>query len=166
MTNLTPAVGWDLDSTLADTMHRQPFIDKIRAGRGTWEDYSLMCADDEPVEGAIALMQLMRHHSPELEHVVISGRSRCATALTWDWLRTHDAAPDLLRLRPDGDNTPNGEWKVSQIRALAEERGYEVVLFVEDHPGTARYIREHARIPVLGVNPFYEIPSPDPSRSL
>jgi hypothetical protein len=166
MTNLTPAVGWDLDSTLAGTMHRQPFIDKIRAGAGTWEDYSLMCADDEPVEGAIALMQLMRVYTPELLHIVISGRSQCALGLTWSWLRINRAVPDLIRLRPDGDNTPNGEWKVSQIRALAEERGFEIVLFVEDHPGTAAYIREHAGIPVLGVNPFYEMPSPDPSRNL
>lgn len=148
-------VGWDLDSSLCSTMHRRHLIPKIRAGEATWDDYSMLCVDDPPIEGAVALMRLMKEMDHRVRHVAISGRSARAMRLTNAWADKHRVPLSRIMLRPDGDHTPNGPWKVQCIRKL-EAEGNQVRLFVEDWDETARYVREHTGIPVLGLNPFDE----------
>jgi hypothetical protein len=141
-------VCWDLDSTVRCTMQRRHLIPEIRAGRADWHDYSLLCADDEPVEGAVAVMRLLA--SGHL-NIAVSGTSERALDLTRDWCQRHRVPLDDFILRP-GD-TPNGEFKVAAVRRL-QEAGMDVVLFVEDWKPAARHIREQTGVPVLGVNPF------------
>ncbi len=46
---MNAVVLWDLDSTLANTSHRQHMVPLIKAhteGGPTWEDYSLACTED------------------------------------------------------------------------------------------------------------------------
>lgn len=146
-------IGWDLDSTVASTVHRRYLIPKIRAGEATWDDYSVLCTEDDPIEGSIELMKLMDEMNPWVRHVAISGRSERAMSRTVTWCTDHGAPFFRYMLRPDGDYTPNGEWKVRCIRNL-ESEGYRVRLFFEDWDQTAKYIREHAKVPVVGINPF------------
>lgn len=154
---------WDLDFTLADTAHRQPMVPLIRAKAGpTWEDYSMACTGDEPIEGTIALVQLLSsstytdvdgNRQPYRQYGV-SGRSEAARQLTADWLEKHHVPLDGLFLRPAGDHTPNGRYKVGVIRQLREQ-GVHVALFVEDWAETAQYIREKTGVPVLVVHSDY-----------
>lgn len=146
-------VCWDLDSSLASTIHRRYLIPKILAGEATWDDYSMRCFDDPPIEGAVALMRLLTDLDPEVRHVAVSGRSARAQFLTQQWAVSFAVPLSRYMLRPDGDRTPNGEWKVSCIRQLQAE-GLRVRLFVEDWGPAAAYIREHTGISVLGLNPF------------
>lgn len=148
---MVEVVGWDLDSSVSSTMHRRYLIPEIRAGRKTWHDYSLLCMDDEPIEGAVALMRLMTQMNPRVGHVAISGRSTQATRLTKQWAIRHKVPFSWYMLRPD--DTENGDWKVACIRRL-EAEGHTVRLFVEDLGPAARRIREQTGVPVLGVNPF------------
>ena len=141
---------WDLDSTLRSTMHRRHLIPEIRAGRATWDDYSLLCADDEPIEGAV---EMMRALDARIWNIAVSGCADSALALTREWARRHDVPLDDYLLRPAGNRIPNGEWKVAAIRRL-QDAGLTVRLFVEDWGPAARYIREQTGVPVLGVNPF------------
>lgn len=148
------AVGWDLDSTLCSTMHRRHLIPKIRAGVATWDDYSDLCADDEPLPGAVALCRLL--HSAWHPQYAISGRSERAHEQTVAWLAKHDVPIDEVILRPEGDRTPNETWKVTAINQLRHKRGTEFGLFIEDWGPAAKKITQLTGIPVLGVNPFDE----------
>lgn len=145
-------VCFDLDSTLRSTMHRRHLIPEIRAGRATWDDYSLLAGDDKPIEGAVALLRLLENLT---WNIAVSGTADSALGLTRDWAARHAVPLDDYLLRPAGDRTPNGEWKVSCVRRL-QDAGLTVRLFIEDWGPAAAYIREQTGIPVLGVNPFDE----------
>ncbi len=153
---MTSVVLWDLDSTLANTMHRQPMIPLIKAEAGpTWEDYSMACTDDTPVEGAVTLVRLLSHLEPLVAQYGVSGRSEAARDLTLAWFARHDIPLDGLFLRPAGDHTPNGIYKVGVITQLRDS-GLNVALFVEDWAETAAYIREETGVPVLLVQGDYD----------
>jgi hypothetical protein len=145
------AVGWDLDSTLASTMHRRYLVPEIKAGRATWDDYSDLSSDDAPVAGAVALARLLC--AAGHPQYAISGRSGSARDRTLSWFRLHDVPMDRLILRPAGDRTDNKLFKVRQIHQL-QDQGVKFCLFVEDWQPVAEYITEQTGIPVLGVNPF------------
>lgn len=151
-------VLWDLDSTLANTAHRQHMVPAIKAKQGpTWEDYSMACADDTPVEGTVTLVRLLDWlSSPDkpIRQYGVSGRNEAARDLTLDWFDRHGVPLDGLYLRPDGDHTPNGRYKVNVINQLRDD-GVDVVLFVEDWKETADYIHEMTDVPVLVVQGDY-----------
>jgi predicted secreted acid phosphatase len=149
------AVTFDLDSTIADTLHRQWMVDEIMAkkpGAPTWDDYSMECVDDTPIAGTVALMRMLS--SQGMLIFIVTGRSAAAKTMTRHWLEQNDIPCDALVMRPAGDRTPNGKFKVEKIRYLAE-LDYKVILHVEDSPDIAKYIQEHTGIPVLLVNPAY-----------
>jgi hypothetical protein len=148
------AVGWDLDSTLASTMHRRHLIPEIRAGRATWDEYSDLCPDDEPVAGAVALARML--HDAYHPQYAISGRSARAYDQTVAWLAKHDVPIDHVILRPEGDRTENQVFKMQILNQLRHQRGVEFGLFIEDWAPAAKFIAAYSAIPVLGVNPFDE----------
>jgi hypothetical protein len=112
----------------------------------------MACAGDKPVDGAVALVRLLR--GTGLPQYGVSGRNDSARAATWKWLRDHQVPLDDLFLRADDDFTPNGEFKVGVIERF-RARGVEVVLFVEDWRETADYITEKTGVPVLLVKGDY-----------
>lgn len=146
----TEVVCWDLDSSVRSTVHRRHLLPQIRAGQATWDDYSLLAADDTPIAGSVALMRLLED---EFWNIAVSGASDAAMDLTVDWAAKHNVPLDDFILRPAGDKTDNGVFKVSVIRRL-QEAGLNVLLFVEDWEPAARKIAEETGIPVLGINPF------------
>lgn len=150
--NGTPTVCWDLDSTIRSTLHRRYLLAEIRAGRATWDDYSLLAADDVPIAGAVALLQLL-DQQPDIFNVAVTGASAAARELTEDWCRKHNVPLAEFIMRPAGDGTPNEVFKVAAVRKL-QAAGMDVQLFVEDWEPIARYIAQETGIPVLGVNPF------------
>lgn len=160
---MTKAVLWDLDSTLANTAHRQHMVPLIKAKQGpTWEDYSMACTADTPVEGTVTLVRLLATSTltdtegtrRRFVQYGVSGRSEAARDLTQAWFTRHGVPLDGLYLRPAGDHTPNGRYKVGVIRKL-RDHGIDVVLFVEDWAETAEYIREKTGVPVLVVQGDY-----------
>lgn len=154
------AVGFDLDSTIAYNYHRQwmvPLIMSKTPGAPTWDDYSMMCAYDTPIEGTVALMRAL---SGDYQNWIITGRSDAAREMTEDWLREHDIPYLGLIMRPAGDRTANGKFKVQMIRRLLNDHGIAITLFVEDYPAAAAYITKHTGIPHLLVNPNYPADAP------
>lgn len=146
-----PLMLWDLDSTVCNTAHRHHMAEAIRAGEDvTWDDYSMLCKDDEVIEGSVALMRALDAYG----HVAVSARSSCATRLTKYWFTQNGVPFSAAILRPDGDHTPNGEWKVRVIKAL-RRLGADIRLFFEDWDEAAAVIRSETSIPVVGINPFY-----------
>ncbi len=148
--SLRSAVCFDLDSTLASTVHRRFLVPDIKAGRATWHDYSMFCAKDAPVAGTVALARMLY---PSRLICIVSGRSTRAEDLTREWLSRNDVPFDRVILR--SDDIDNKLFKVNSVRQLQAE-GLSVELFVEDWNEVAAYITEQTGIPVLGVNPFDE----------
>lgn len=143
-------VAWDLDSTVRTTMHRRWMLPEIKSGLLTWDDYSMACAGDSPNPGAVALMRML---GGRYLNIAISGCSEAALDLTVGWAARHRVPLDDYILRPAGDSTPNGEWKVTGVRRL-QDAGLVVRVFLEDWGPAAAYITEHTGVPVFGVNPF------------
>jgi hypothetical protein len=146
-------VCWDLDSTLADTRHRQHMVPLIKAGKGTWLEYSMACADDEPIEGAVALVRFL--HDLGVCQFGVSGRNASAEHATRDWLKRYQVPLDDVFLRPDGDYTENGLFKIRVLGQL-RDRGFDVVLFIDDWQETADIIQAVTPVPVLVVKGVYE----------
>lgn len=138
---MTDIVLVDLDSTLADTRQRRhlcPTVDDTK----TWTDYALGCADDEPIEGVVALIQTL--HSKGIGAVIVSHRDPAAAALTRSWLDGHKI-PYL--------DVCLGVNKVGALRYL-RENGWNVLFAIDDDPDIcATY--ERAGLPVVCVNPRY-----------
>lgn len=149
------AVGWDLDGTVARSAHRKYLIPLIKAGEAEWEDYHALCPKDEPIEGAVALMRLMKAMNPRVQHIAISYRSWTAQDLTWRWVKEHDIPLDRLMLCPhyvthnlDPGAQTSGLWKVQCIRQLRSE-GIDVQVHLEDWLEDAGIITEMTGVPVL-----------------
>jgi hypothetical protein len=146
-----PVYAWDLDSTVASTVHRRHLVEEIRlGGPATWDDYAMLCPDDTPLDGTVALMRELGHRGV---HVVISGRSGLAEALTWQWFEKHDVPVAAALLRIHGDHTPNGEYKSRVLNAM-RRLDITVRLFFEDWSEAAAEIGAKTGIPVVGINPF------------
>jgi len=152
-----PVLCWDLDSTIADTLHRQPMIAKIKAGESTWDDYSLACTDDKLIPGTAWLMDMLRERH---RHFIITGRSEIARELTTEWLGIRGVPWDRLIMRRQGDHRPNAELKIAILRALKTE-SVPVAGFFEDWPEAAARIRsEFPSLPVVVLNPCYPAGAP------
>jgi hypothetical protein len=151
-----PCVVFDLDSTIANTFHRQWMVPLILAGgeeAPTWDDYSILCAEDTPIEGVVTLMRILSAEAGMLIFIV-TGRSAAARDLTHEWLAKHKIPYDALLMRAAGDRTPNGVFKVAMIDQI-RKGGYDPVLALEDWPQAGEYINEHTRVPVVLVNANY-----------
>lgn len=148
--DLKTAVLFDRDSCLSLTRHRWHLSPKADPS-STWDAYNAAAGDDPPNPGVVRAAQLAwPHHQVH----VCSGSGTAAESVTRGWLTRHGVMLDGLRLRPDGDYTPNGLFKVNYILEL-RAAGIEVVLAYEDWGEAALAIEELAGVPVVGVNPFY-----------
>lgn len=153
----TRAVLFDLDSTIANTYHRQHMVPAIRDGKLTWDDYAMACAEDETFPGVVRLATLMWMH---FQVHIVSGRSDVALDLTDRWLRRYGVPFDVLKLRPPGHYESNSEFKISYIREL-KAAGIDASLFVEDWKSTGDEITAATGVPCLIVNPCYPEDAPE-----
>jgi len=128
-------------------------VAQVKEKQATWLEYSLACADDEPIEGAVALVRLL-YRQAVVRQYGVSGRNESARPQTEEWLKRHQVPLDKVFLREDDDYTKNGPYKAKVITGLRES-GVEVVLFVEDWQETADEIRELTGVPVLVVKGLY-----------
>jgi len=152
-----PVLCWDLDSTIADTLHRQHMVPKIKAGESTWDDYSLACSEDKLMPATAWLMSLL---GGQHRHFIITGRSGIARELTVEWLGVRGVQYDRLIMRRHGDHRPNPDLKIAVLRDL-EAEGVKVAGFFEDWPEAAARIRaEFPSLPVVVINPCYPADAP------
>jgi hypothetical protein len=146
------AVGWDLDSTVFDTQHRQHILPLIKEKKVTYSDYSLMCVNDTVLPGRIEMMTAFAQAG--LVNVGVSGRNDIALDQTWEVIRKFSVPLDSLALRPEGDYSPNGVYKVRRIREV-EALGYKFRFFLDDWREAAECITRETGIPVIILDPCY-----------
>ncbi|NBE53410.1 phosphatase domain-containing protein [Streptomyces boluensis] len=119
-----PLAVFDLDNTLADTAHRQHFLEgKPR----DWTGFFAAAPEDPPLADGIALVH---EHAAECEIQYLTGRPERCRADTTDWLDRHGLPAGRIWMRRDNDRRPARHTKLDVLRRLA--RGREVRVLVDD----------------------------------
>lgn len=119
-----PLAVFDLDNTLADTAHRQRFLE--RAPRD-WDAFFAAAPQDPPLAEGVALA---RASAEDCEVVYLTGRPERCRLDTLDWLDAHGLPSGRVYMRRDQDRRPARRTKLEILRRLARTR--EIRLLVDD----------------------------------
>lgn len=145
----------DLDSTLANTLHREHLAPEadLRADVENWIPYSKACINDTVIAGVRQALNL--YAAAGYLIVFVSGRNEEALEETKQWLFDNKVSCDGIRLHKATDLRHNGEYKANFINEL-KENGFEPVLMFEDHVSVCEMIEERTGVPCVTVRPRYE----------
>ncbi|WP_395574691.1 hypothetical protein [Streptomyces sp. BK79] len=119
-----PVAVFDLDNTLADTAHRQRFLERRPRD---WDAFFAAAPHDPPLEEGIALA---RESAEECGIVYLTGRPERCRRDTLDWLAAHGLPEGPVHMRGDADRRPARRTKLEILRRLA--RTHEVRVLVDD----------------------------------
>ncbi|MHC3467468.1 phosphatase domain-containing protein [Streptomyces sp. 7R007] len=119
-----PLAVFDLDNTLADTAHRQRFLERKPRD---WDAFFAAAPDDPPIPEGVALA---RESAKECEIVYLTGRPERCRRDTLDWLAAHGLPDGRLHMRRDADRRPARRTKLETLRTLARTR--EIAVLVDD----------------------------------
>ncbi|MET7358659.1 hypothetical protein ABZS76_09435 [Streptomyces sp. NPDC005562] len=119
-----PLAVFDLDGTLADTAHRQRYLE----GRPRdWNAFFAAAPQDPPLAPGV---ELALASTEECEVVYLTGRPERCRADTVEWLSRQGLPDGRVWMRPDGDRRPARVTKLEILRDLARER--QVAVLVDD----------------------------------
>ncbi|MFF4249615.1 hypothetical protein ACFY1L_00180 [Streptomyces sp. NPDC001663] len=119
-----PLAVFDLDNTLADTAHRQRFLE--RAPRD-WDGFFAAAPDDPPIPEGIALVL---KSAEECEVVYLTGRPERCRPDTLDWLAAQGLPEGRVFMRRNDDRRPARRTKLEILRRL--DRTRDIRVFVDD----------------------------------
>lgn len=115
---------FDLDNTLADTAHRQHFLE----GRPrNWDGFFAAAPADQPLAEGVALAV---ESARECEVVYLTGRPERCRRDTLEWLAVHGLPEGRVHMRSNTDRRPARFTKLEILRRLAQ--GREVRVLVDD----------------------------------
>lgn len=141
-----PTITVDIDSTLADTTHRQHLINTEHRDETDWTAYAKACAHDQPTD-VVTLVDLL---GVDHDIVLVTSRPEAARPETVAWLDLHKIVYDDLVMAPDTTD-PTG-FKVEAIRKINSE--YPVALHLDDWWGVGQAVRDELGIPVVIVRVY------------
>ncbi|MFC4466512.1 hypothetical protein ACFPH6_18600 [Streptomyces xiangluensis] len=119
-----PLAVFDLDNTLADTAHRQRFLERRPRD---WDAFFAAAPHDPPLAEGVALAL---EHAEECEVVYLTGRPERCREDTVEWLAAHGLPEGRIWMRRDNDRRPARRTKLEILRGLARNR--EVRVLVDD----------------------------------
>ncbi|MEU9383278.1 hypothetical protein AB0D38_20835 [Streptomyces sp. NPDC048279] len=117
-----PIAVFDIDNTLADTAHRQRFLE--RSPRD-WDAFFAAAPHDPPLAEGIALAVATAR---ECEIVYLTGRPDRCRRDTLDWLAAHGLPEGRVHMRRDADRRPARRTKLEILRRLGERRAVRVLV--------------------------------------
>ncbi|WP_327319713.1 phosphatase domain-containing protein [Streptomyces sp. NBC_01235] len=117
-----PLAVFDLDNTLADTAHRQRFLE--RAPRD-WAAFFAAAPQDPPIPEGVALVLA---HAEECEVVYLTGRPERCRRDTLEWLATQGLPEGRVHMRRNDDRRPARRTKLEILRRLARDRDVRVLV--------------------------------------
>ncbi|MFK4144801.1 hypothetical protein [Streptomyces sp. NPDC004065] len=135
-----PLAVFDLDNTLADTAHRQRFLERRPRD---WDGFFAAAPADPPLAEGV---RLARESASECEVVYLTGRPERCRRDTLDWLAAHRLPEGRVYMRPDHDRRPARRTKLEILRRLARNR--EIRVLVDDDEVVCEDARR-AGFPVL-----------------
>ncbi|MFC8224921.1 hypothetical protein [Streptomyces sp. NPDC057287] len=115
---------FDLDGTLADSGHRQHFLE---GRRRDWERFFSAAPHDPPLDEGV---RLVLASARECEVVYLTGRPERCRRDTVDWLERQGMPRGDVHMRRDGDRRPARRTKLEVLERLGGQR--EVRVFVDD----------------------------------
>ncbi|MFD8042470.1 hypothetical protein ACFV5E_03445 [Streptomyces chartreusis] len=122
--NKPPLAVFDLDNTLADTAHRQPFLERKPRD---WDAFFAAAPQDPPIEEGVAMA---RASGEECEVVYLTGRPERCRRATLDWLAAHGLPEGRVYMRRNDDRRPARRTKLEILNRLARTR--EIRVLVDD----------------------------------
>ncbi|MFB6810081.1 HAD family acid phosphatase [Streptomyces sp. NPDC056387] len=128
-----PLAVFDIDNTLADTDHRQHFLE----GRPRdWDGFFGAAPADPPLTRGVALAV---ESATDCEIVYLTGRPERCRADTVQWLARHGLPEGRLWMRGNQDRRPARTTKLEVLQRIA--RGREVRMLVDDDELVCRAAR-------------------------
>jgi phosphoglycolate phosphatase-like HAD superfamily hydrolase len=141
-------VVFDLDGTLANTDHRSHLVDRAN-GKPDWRAFYAACDMDEPHEHVMDVLGALVGAGHDVE--IWSGRSDEVRDKTEAWLLSHGLDSYQLRMRKEGDYTPDDILKRAWLdECIAADRKPD--LFFDDRSKVVAMWRG-AGIPCFQVAP-------------
>ncbi|KOG34213.1 phosphatase domain-containing protein [Streptomyces resistomycificus] len=122
--NKRPLAVFDLDNTLADTAHRQRFLERKPRD---WDAFFAAAPHDPPIAEGIALA---KESARECEVVYLTGRPERCRRDTLDWLAAQGLPEGSVYMRRNDDRRPARRTKLEILRRLARTR--EIRVLVDD----------------------------------
>jgi len=119
-----PLAVFDLDNTLADTAHRQRFLERKPRD---WEAFFAAAPQDPPLAEGVALAL---KSAEECEVVYLTGRPARCRRDTLDWLAAQGLPEGRVFMRGNGDRRPARVTKLEILRDLGRDR--EIRVLVDD----------------------------------
>ncbi|MER6036561.1 MULTISPECIES: hypothetical protein [unclassified Streptomyces] len=117
-----PVAVFDLDNTLADTAHRQHFLENRPRD---WNGFFGAAPADPPLaEGVTLALETAR----ECEIVYLTGRPERCRRDTLAWLAAHGLPEGRVHMRGDTDRRPARFTKLEILRRLARDRTVRVLV--------------------------------------
>ncbi|MEC4020723.1 phosphatase domain-containing protein [Streptomyces sp. H27-D2] len=117
-----PLAVFDLDGTLADSGHRQRFLE--RSPRD-WDRFFAAAAEDPPLAEGVALAL---RSTEECEVVYLTGRPERCRRDTVAWLEQHGLPQGRLWMRPNDDRRPARRTKLEILRRISRERAVRMMV--------------------------------------
>ena len=117
------SVIFDLDGTLALIDHRRHLVE---GENKNWPLFYKSCINDKPNKKLIDILSLLFH---ENKIVIYSGRSDEVRLETMNWLSYYNIPYDTLRMRFEGDFTPDEVLKKSWLDIDYQDKRLIVCVF-------------------------------------
>ncbi len=119
-----PLAVFDLDNTLADTAHRQRFLERKPRD---WAAFFAAAPHDPPLAEGVALAL---ESARECEVVYLTGRPERCRRDTLAWLAAHGLPEGRVWMRRNDDRRPARATKLETLARLARDR--EIRVLVDD----------------------------------
>jgi hypothetical protein len=117
-----PLAVFDLDNTLADTAHRQEFLERRPRD---WNSFFAAAPQDPPIEEGI---ELVLESARECEVVYLTGRPERCRRDTLAWLAEHGLPEGRVYMRRNDDRRPARRTKLEILGRLARTRDVRVLV--------------------------------------
>lgn len=131
--NRRPLAVFDIDNTLADTGHRQHWLERRPRD---WDGFFGAAPADPPLARGI---ELAVESAADCEVVYLTGRPERCRADTAEWLSRHGLPEGRLWMRGNQDRRPARTTKLEVLRRIS--RGREVRMLVDDDELVCRAAR-------------------------
>ncbi len=123
VTNHTrPLAVFDLDNTLADTAHRQRFLERRPRD---WDAFFAAAPHDPPLADGLALVL---KSAEECEIVYLTGRPERCRRDTLDWLAAQGLPKGRIWMRRNDDRRPARFTKLEILRRISRDRDVRVLV--------------------------------------
>lgn len=106
---------FDLDGTLAQVDHRRYLVE---GPKKSWEAFHEACVNDTPNEAVIQVYRALLTCGRPFTHLIFSGRSDIVRPQTVAWLDKHLGLWHDLKMRKEGDNTPDDDLKRAWVEPI------------------------------------------------